>query len=625
MIFARLENILQRTQLSFSVGLVIFFLILCIIIYWNGLQGPLVFDDFNNLNPLFKIEANPSVVLLNIQRYLLEMNRPVAFSTFIINAIVNGENIFYWKLTSLILHIFNGLLLFVFCNLLLSNRKYNYLLSALIAGIWLLHPLQVSTVLYIVQRMTILSAFFVLSALVLYVYGRRNQQSGGNGYTHIFISFLVLMPLGALSKENALLFPIFTLLLEAFIFHFKSGRGGENDKALIWFYLSFFIIGLVVFFIKFNSIVLSGYEIRDFTLYERLLTQSRVIVRYLFLLLVPMQQLMGFMHDDLQISTTIFQPLTTFSSIIFIFILIFFSCFARRVDKMLSFGVLFFFAGHLMESTIVPLELMFEHRNYLPSAGMIIAIVLALSSFQSIKSITLLLCISLILAVLTFNMTMRWSTWPMLFEYMYSVHPESKRLRSFMAKYLTEQEMYHEAETMLMTIGDLRADIQRLEVMCIADGELESDSIIRVADKINRPIISDSIIALGNLSNAGLKGRCEYDNQAFIQLIDRALAQRIQNDFEEHKLLVYKGYHLWDDGRHTEALKAFELAHQRYHNDPIPLLMAINLSYKTDDIDRALDYLKQVRNIPEPYTINFNQDIVGFEKLLIKENNSGDY
>lgn len=589
----------------------------CILIYWKALDGPFILDDLNSFAPILNLDSNLRTVLLNLERYIIELDRPVAYLTFIINAVFNGENIFYWKLTNLVLHIICGFLLFVFCRLLLKKRDNAVLLSAFIAGIWLIHPLQVSTVLYVVQRMTILSSLFVLLGLICYLKGRRLQQAGRHGSVYILLAFLVFMPLGTLAKENALLFPAFALLLEVFKFHFKSGAENRNDQYLLLLFVFILISALIMILVGLNNNLLSGYEIRDFTLLERLMTQSRVMFIYLLQIFIPIKQNLGFMHDDIVISSGLFNPVTTLFSIISLILLLFIAWMVRVKDNLISLGIFIYFAGHLMESTIIPLEMMYEHRNYLPSAGIIISLVIIISKCPSrLVFISIMTTISIMLAVLAYKVTSSWTSMPVLFEYMYSVHPKSSRLQNVKAGLLAREGKYFEAYRLLDETDDQRFALKKLTIKCMEEGKLDDSLIESATSQINRPIHSDYVSTLADLTNLGISDKCEYNNDKVIDLIDRALEYRVINNFEKHRIIVYRAYHYWNQDKYPEALSNLERAYEYYPNDPVPLLLAVNLSYRTGQKERAFEYLERVEKIPDPFVINFEQDILTFKKLL---------
>ncbi|MBK9496187.1 MAG: hypothetical protein IPO08_17125, partial [Xanthomonadales bacterium] len=183
-------------------------------------------------------------------------------------------------------------------------------LGLVVAAFWLLHPLNVSTVLYIVQRMAQLSALFSLLAMWAYVIGRKYIDEGQSrrGGLWLFIGVPTLTVLAALSKENGLLVPLYCAVIELFLF--KQPR----TRSVLIFQSGFVIAPIVVGLVALVGMpdrILAGYSQREWTLPERLLTQCRVIWDYIGQLLLPNPVRMGLFSDDVVASTSIFQPWTT--------------------------------------------------------------------------------------------------------------------------------------------------------------------------------------------------------------------------------------------------------------------------------------------------------------------------
>ncbi|MEJ2381399.1 MAG: tetratricopeptide repeat protein [Gammaproteobacteria bacterium] len=123
------------------------------------------------------------------------------------------------------------------------------------------------------------------------------------------------------------------------------------------------------------DLLLAGYEGRDFTVGQRLLTEARVVVDYIVWTIVPNIRTLALYHDDIPLSTGLWNPPTTLTSILVIVALIGSAFAVRRRWPLASLGILWFFAGQALESTAYPLELVFEHRNYLPDYGILLAII----------------------------------------------------------------------------------------------------------------------------------------------------------------------------------------------------------------------------------------------------------
>ncbi len=170
------------------------------------------------------------------------------------------------------------------------------------------------------------------------------------------------------TKENAITLPI-ALVIAEIIFFQDTGRP-ETRRRLFWaaaITISLVAaLGIIVFLGKDLFNIFQGYENRNFTPGERLLTEARVIVYYLSLIFYPAPTRLSIEHD-IDVSASFFYPWTTMPSIIIIVILIGLGIWQARKRPLLSFAILFFFLNHVIESSVIGLELIFEHRNYLPS------------------------------------------------------------------------------------------------------------------------------------------------------------------------------------------------------------------------------------------------------------------
>ncbi len=247
-------------------------------------------------------------------------------------------------------------------------------IALLSVTLWALHPIQIQAVTYIVQRMTIMATFFSLLSLFFYIKARLNLSSQKPWllYLGCFIAFVLSMA----SKENAAIFPLSITLVEMAFFP-------KNEITAFTFFRSSktrLYIGLLIFiaatfyFTKGNPFsFFSGYGHRSFSLSERLLTESRVVVFYISQLFYPHPDRFSIDHE-VPISTTLTDPWTTLPAILMVGSLVFLGFLHIKKRPLLGFAVLFFFLNHLIESTVIPLEIIFEHRNYLPSAFLFVPV-----------------------------------------------------------------------------------------------------------------------------------------------------------------------------------------------------------------------------------------------------------
>ncbi|NKB38884.1 MAG: hypothetical protein GKR93_17260 [Gammaproteobacteria bacterium] len=365
----------------------VFFLaaiLLSIWAYYPGLGGGFIFDDVGNIseNQHLKVESFSASDLwqASLSSHSGPLKRPISMFSFALNHIFTGMDPWWMKLTNLLIHLFNSLLLLLFCKQFFRRiaeitRLDTKYLPSIVAGIWLIHPINITSVSYIVQRMTSLSSTFVLLALYIYLKLRNEKPKAGKAY---FLGAVMLgsWSLGILSKESALSFSIFLFAMEWLLYRFQSESASQKRFLTItWVLVALpWIVGLCYVAYK-PSFLLGAYAYRDFTLSERLLTESRIVVDYMRLILVPDIRDMGLYNDDIILSTSMLSPPKTILAILTIFVLLVSAFRLRRKNVLFSLGIFWFFGGHILESTVHPLELMFIHRNYLPCLGIFMTLV----------------------------------------------------------------------------------------------------------------------------------------------------------------------------------------------------------------------------------------------------------
>lgn len=423
-------------------------LILTACIYWPGLGGPLLLDDHQNLEALMGLETGVADwrEVLAVRGYSFG-GRPVAMLSFIGNWLTNAGDVWSLKLTNLMIHLLCGVLLYWLSARLLGEplarvAAGRWWLALLIAALWLLAPMLVSTVLYVVQRMAQLSTLFVLCGLLCYVGGRqRLAERRGAGIVLMLLGFVVFWPLAALSKQNGALLPLLALVVE---FSFFERPAAQSDRRLVHALLAV-VVGLpalaALAVLVFYPGAMGGiFEAREFSAYERLLTQSRVLFDYAFnLLMIPGGSALGLFHDDFTISRRLLQPPITIVAIAgWLAVLI--AAWRLRGGPWAAviFGPLFFLAAHALESTVLPLELYFEHRNYLPSAGLFVSVGVVAGRLVEVTRLKRLLIAVIVLiplahGILTAARVLNWRSHEALMLASASAHPDSGRVHTGLA------------------------------------------------------------------------------------------------------------------------------------------------------------------------------------------------
>ncbi|MFA6985802.1 MAG: tetratricopeptide repeat protein [Arenimonas sp.] len=353
-------------------------LVLTYAAYAPGLGGGFLFDDFVNLNAIGATGAvdNWSAFFRYITSGTADpTGRPLALLSFLIDARDWPAEPASFLRTNLILHLINGALLFVLLRMLghrLDAEDRRADAAALLAtGLWLLHPLFVSTTLYVVQREAMLPATFILLGLLAYFHGRAiiGIACHPRGAAWMVGGIVGGTTLATLCKGNGILLPMLAWVLEATIWRREDNFASISGTSwrMRWFLLGLPSLTVILYLLSFLPALNAPLETRDWTIGQRLLTEPRVITDYLQLLIVPRSVSTGLYNDAYVVSTGLLQPWNTLPCLLLVLLLPYAAWRYRTRFPRLSAAVLFFFAAHLLESSIIPLELYFEHRNYLPA------------------------------------------------------------------------------------------------------------------------------------------------------------------------------------------------------------------------------------------------------------------
>jgi hypothetical protein len=368
------------------------------LVYWPGLHGGWLFDDNPNIVDNHGVQPHDaslaSLVDAALSSPASDFKRPIASLSFAVNYLADGLNPFGWKLTNLVIHLLNGALVFLLARMLLiiagttpGNRAENAsetarasMLAALITAGWMLLPINLTCVLYVVQRMESLANLFVLAGLLGYMHGRQRMfRHTRGGFALTIASLVVATCVGALAKETAVMLPLYAASIEWILFGTRRGDGSEPriDKRILVLFAVTLVIPMIVGLIWLLPSVLNPghWATRDFTLGTRLLTEARIVPDYIVWTLLPTARALSFYHDNLLISISLFRPWTTLVGIASVLALVLcMLCFRRRLP-LLSLGIALYLGCHLLTGTVLPLELVYEHRNYFASFGLLLAIV----------------------------------------------------------------------------------------------------------------------------------------------------------------------------------------------------------------------------------------------------------
>ncbi len=359
------------------------------IAYWQGLSGAFLFDDYPNIVDNHGVQPQQltlaSLVTAALSSPSSEFKRPLASLSFAANYLATGLDPFWMKATNLLIHLLNGLVMFALARRLLgagSDERTGISRTGVVAAIitagWLLLPINLTGVLYVVQRMESLANLFVLLGLLGYVVGREQMISGASrrGLLLCMASVVLATGLGLTAKETAVMLPLYSFLVEYFIYHFRRSDGGTS-RALATFYLLTLAVPLAAGLAWLLPGVLQSetWANRDFNLETRLLSEARVVVDYIGWTLLPTPHELSFYHDNFRVSSGLLSPWTTLASALFLAAMTVGTVLLRKRRPLLALGLALYLGCHLLTGSILPLELIYEHRNYFASFGLLLAVV----------------------------------------------------------------------------------------------------------------------------------------------------------------------------------------------------------------------------------------------------------
>ncbi len=603
----------------------LFIAILTALIYQNGVAGPWLFDDYPNLQPLLNSRESGWAGLFD--RFVVSssglLGRPVSMLSFIFSAMTSGDNLAGWKWFNVVLHLLTGLaFMWLACRLLEDlggwDTRRARLAGLLVGALWLLHPLHVSTVLYTVQRMTILSAMFCAIGLGLYLSGRRALQTECKGWARISLALLLCWPLATLSKENGALLGAYVLLLESMLPALNDRSIKNKIKGLLCVTVVIPMLLAAAYMLIEPRWLIGGYHLRDFTLTERLLTEARVVWNYVLWVGLPIQSHMGFMHDDVVISTGLTTPLTTLWSIAGWALLLPCLWLLRRSQPLAVLGILLFMASQLMESTIIPLELVYEHRTYFGSFGLLLVVVAVLGDGlkQPLLRGMLALLVLLLFAALTLMRAQTWSDRDSLYMAMWRAHPQSPRMVTTFAAQFARNGEFEQAWATLEKSRDPRTQIAGLYVLCLRDAALTNQYMDSMGVPPPARMTDYYLSALVAVAILGLDGQCAYDSRRFAALLDRVMTPANISGLERYKLLIYKAHHLHAAGELMKAIQALNAAADLLPSSLIPLSLETEWFIEAGNRKAAMRALERLRVLVQASEADFSERMIELEQAL---------
>jgi len=379
-------------------AVVLFGLLVCTaLVYSNSLHNSFHFDDLQiterpnlHLTDLSLKQLRQTFIWTNDDPHLY---RPLSCLTLGINFYLGQYNPYGYHLVNIAIHVLTSMAVYWFIYLLLGIpsirpawfSKHQYELAVLSAFLFALHPLQTNVATYIIQRMTSLAAIFYIISLCGFILFRRSLLPGTRISATTRTASLLLMLIAAaaslLSKENSAMLPVIIVWTDYLFFYPLCTPAQKKTTLLIYLLLLAgpLLAGLIlapktVLMLTDPNKIAASFSHRNFTLGQRLLTEPRIVLFYLYQILVPRIDLLNLTHE-VQLSTSLLTPPQTLPAIISVLFLLTGAIFIHRKYNLISFSIIWYFANLAIESTILPLELIYEHRTYLP--GVLIYMLIA--------------------------------------------------------------------------------------------------------------------------------------------------------------------------------------------------------------------------------------------------------
>lgn len=456
-------------QPSFRLGSLLALLLLTgatLVVYLPGLHGPFVFDDWSN----FAADKSIQIQTLDVDSLRNAASggtesilvRPLSRISFAMNYLFAGRQMspIWFKSTNLAVHIVNAWLVFWFATLIQRLRdrhshntitRYALWMGIAAASLWALHPIQLTSILYVVQRMTSLSALCVFAGLVVYALGRIAIQSPASmrrGFMLMILGPFLGATLGVAFKENALLLPLFVVTLEYTLFERDNLDQRTRGLLKTYYWTAATLPILSALYVLFSGILAASYLGRELGPGERLLTESRVLWHYFAMIALPSLDSLSLFHDDITISTSLLSPWTTLPALGALALAVFAGMRLRKRIPILSFSIAWFLFGHLVESGPIGLEIAHEHRNYVPIFGLCLGFGSLAATVAENKRyrlpVAMAVCTFVILfGFVTFARAQIWSSEEGLIQDTAIRHPLSARAQYMMGELLAQRYGAH--------------------------------------------------------------------------------------------------------------------------------------------------------------------------------------
>jgi protein O-mannosyl-transferase len=578
-------------------------------IYFPGLNGPFVLDDTLNIFSDTHLQNLSPSSIFHIMTHNDSgiLGRPISMLSFALTRYLHGDNPGDFKLWNIVIHLLCGILIYRLSKTLLGMQDRTQIHHEYVAvgasAFWLLHPIHVSGVLYTVQRMNQLSALFALASILCYVsFVQTNDKLHKLSFA---FGCLLLCICSTLSKENGFLIPVYLAAIEFVFFQNKEPPTNEHRlRGRVILALAIIVLGIICI-IGLSDSIQSHYLIRDFSVQERLLTQLHGLSFYIQQIAIPNPLRMSVFHDDFPISRdldagTAILLLALASTTVYAVTNI-------QHHRALSLASIWFLGGHFMESTFLPLEPIFEHRNYMPSIGISIGAAMGFSHICRLigrRFTTFAALYSVLLASLTILAVGDWSNYHTWLINTMLKHPDSPRAHIELASASggnLEQSRKHLALAANIAKKEAGPLIQLLATYCNFPSPPSRAILEETRSRLQYGILSGyTMSALHGLGESISLSRCanitaaQHENLCLAGVANRAYS----------KIPAIRSQILWSLAQSKigmrqidSAIALLQASHEANPKDLRPLLASAQLQIDEGRFDAADQNIKRITEI----------------------------
>ena len=536
--------------------------VVVIVSYGHTLDVPFYLDDFSS------IQENP--VIYNWQRTLGELwqfatLRIVGYLSFALNYQVHQFQVAGYHIVNIIIHLLTGCAVLGLLRGLVRTPALNTVLSEnskrwlplIVALIFLLHPLQIQGVTYIVQRLASLAALFYVATLASFIQARLAPD----WQIRILwiLTGLLLALLAFFTKQNTATLPISLLLLELIFFP------GHKLRLILATVIALFGLGTVwvILALVFNQNPFSleamqalTRETGEISRSSYLATQMSVLWKYISLFVWPASSHIDYdypitetflsVNENYHLIANVLHSVAIWALIGHLLWLSL-AAYSLRRWPLVSFGIFFYYLAHAIESSLIPIQdVIFEHRTYLPNLGLAVLcgwlLVVQLPRRLAPRYVQVIVVIFLlVLGTATWQRNQMWRDPVALWQHNVEQSPGKKRAWIILGKHFiqrgkTEKEQGQLGKSQASVKQGINALNKAIDRKTNLDG---SQSLSITPETALNLVVAHKMLG-------------QY--QQALQWVNRALALKDHmRPFDQAKFLVNQGNIFYELGRHNQT------------------------------------------------------------------------